>query len=536
MKDRDVEFPRRYRIDWVPGTDNIADFTPAPGEVSEEGTFYNKANQLSDDTAVLAGLDPADDPTVNDALGALAKRSLPPGGTAGQVLKKRTNENYATYWGDFSGGGSGSVLTIAFDPEFAGLAYSVSDGSDTVTGIVPEELVASVNVINIGSTYTIKSEVDGREHSTTVTTGPYFGRYTAVLKYANVYGVHWSGGPETTLSRTDDAEGFLDPDPFVNDGKHPGRSPFDNLMPWAGMKIVNDPVLGKIVSVPKYWYKWTKSGAVTDLKISNVAKPGFFVSPAHADRGDGQGERDVVYVGRYHCNANYKSVSGALPRVDITRDAARKGIAALDPSAWQYDFAMYWTIMMLYLVEFADWNVQKTIGYGCGNNSAVQACGASDNMGYHTGTMQNSRSTYGVGCQYRYIEGLWDNCFDWVDGIYFSGANVYCIKNPNSFSDTANGTLTGTRQTSSDYIKAWGIPTASGFEWALYPSQVGGSDSAYVPDFCNCNSYGVVFLAGGGYDQYQSRGLFYFGGGNAASSQDAIIGCRLMKLPNKEEE
>ena len=187
--------------------------------------------------------------------------------------------------------------------------------------------------------------------------------------------------------------------------------------------------------------------------------------------------------------------------------------------------------MMLYLVEFADWNSQAKIGYGCGNKSAAQAVGASDSMPYHTGTMQSSRTTYGVGCQYRYIEGLWDNAYDWCDGIYFSGSNVYCIKNPASFSDTANGTNIGTRPTSSNYISAWSIPTASGFEYALYPSAVAGSESTYICDYCDYNSSGVALHCGGYYSQGQSYGLFCFDGNGTASSSAALIGCRLQKLP-----
>lgn len=269
------------------------------------------------------------------------------------------------------------------------------------------------------------------------------------------------------------------------------------------------------------------------LQISNSAQDGFFVSPAHADRGDGAGERNIVYVGRYHCVSGYKSATGLEPKVSITRATARTGIHNLGSTIWQYDFAMYWTIMMLYLVEFADWNGQKTIGYGCGNNSNRQNVGASDSMPYHTGTMQSSCTAYGVGTQYRYIEGLWDNVLDWVDGIYFSGANIYCIKNPASFSDISGGTLTGTRSTSSDQIKEWAIPTASGFDWALYPSVVGegAGEQTYVTDYCNYSSFGVVLSAGGNHYRDQGSGPFYLLGNFSDLSQNASIGCRFQKLP-----
>jgi hypothetical protein len=123
------------------------------------------------------------------------------------------------------------------------------------------------------------------------------------------------------------------------------------------------------------------------------------------------------------------------------------------------------------------------------------------------------------------------NVYDWCDGIYFSGSNVYCIKNPASFSDTANGTNIGTRPTSSNYISAWSIPAASGFEYALYPSAVAGSESTYICDYCDYNSSGVVLRCGGCYNQNQDRGLFYLLGSNTASDSGASIGCRLQKLP-----
>lgn len=187
--------------------------------------------------------------------------------------------------------------------------------------------------------------------------------------------------------------------------------------------------------------------------------------------------------------------------------------------------------MMLYLVEYADWNSQAKIGYGCGNNSGTENMGATDAMTYHTGTTAASRKTYAAGIQYRHIEGLWSNVLDWCDGIYFSGANVYCIKNPTNFSDTSGGTNIGTRPTSGGWISAWSIPSVSGFEYALYPSAVAGSENTYVCDYCYYSASGVVLCVGGYYSQSQYHGAFYLDGYYAASGANADIGCRLQKLP-----
>lgn len=53
--DRSVQFPNRYQLAPVSGTDNIADLTPAPGEVSDPGTLWNRqaARQMQADLRTL---------------------------------------------------------------------------------------------------------------------------------------------------------------------------------------------------------------------------------------------------------------------------------------------------------------------------------------------------------------------------------------------------------------------------------------------------------------------------------------------------
>jgi len=152
-------------------------------------------------------------------------------------------------------------------------------------------------------------------------------------------------------------------------------------------------------------------------------------------------------------------------------------------------------------------------------------------MTYHTGTTATSRTSYASGCQYRYIEDLWGNVFDWCDGIRFSSSSIYLYKNPAEFNDSSGGVNTGTRPTSSGYISSWNQPSTSGYDWAIYPSAVSGSNSAYVPDYCDYDSSGVVLRVGGGYGQGLYRGLFCLGGYGSASGSNGSIGVRVMYLP-----
>lgn len=351
---------------------------------------------------------------------------------------------------------------------------------------------------------------------------------------SNIFGVYWDGSVNSAMLRTDGAEFFTEPSPAINNGT--GSSPFDEIMPWAGMEIVEDAQAGTLVSIPKFWYKWTRNAETAGdmkLQISSEQQDGFFVSPAHADRGDGVGERDVVYIGRYHCASGYKSQTGVVPLANQTRDTFRQGIHGLGTNIWQFDFAMYWTICMLYLVEFADWNSQGVIGGGCSDSGSIQNMGLTDSMTYHTGTTATAIGATNYGhVQYRHIEDLWANVCDWCDGIYFSGASVYGIKNPSQFSDTTNGTLIGTRPTSPGVPQSFNEPTSRGLEYALYPATVDGTDyTVRTCDRCDYGSNGVVLSVGGNYYKYQDYGLFALDGYASASYQRSLIGSRLMKLP-----
>ena len=347
-------------------------------------------------------------------------------------------------------------------------------------------------------------------------------------QFVTIYGVEWdwtSSGP-TKGTRTDAAAGFSDPNPAVNNGN--GSSPFDNLMPWAGM-VKETRTGGVMVKEPKYWYKWTKTGKKLKLQIADGPVEGFHVDPVNMDRGDGLGELNFSYIARYHCaSGTYKSETNKAQQVSITRSAARTSIHNLGANIWQMDFAQMWYVGMLFLVEFADWNGER-IGRGCSASGSKENNGKTDAMQYHTGTTAANRDTYGY-TQYRNIEGWWDNVYDWMDGCYYNSNGLNVIKNPNQFSDSANGTLVG--KPVAGYPSDFTIPTQSGLEWALFPSAAAGSTTNYVPDYWYFYGSSPCLYHGGSCSQYRSHGPFcvYCGG---ASSADASVGCRLQERPPK---
>ena len=348
-------------------------------------------------------------------------------------------------------------------------------------------------------------------------------------QFVTIYGVEWdwTSGGSTKGTRTDGAAGFSDPNPAVNNGS--GSSPFDNLYPWSGM-VKETRAGGVMVKEPKYWYKWTKTGKKLKLQIADGPVEGFHVDPVNMDRGDGLGELDFSYIGRYHCaSGTYKSETNKAQQVNITRSGARSSIHNLGANIWQMDFAQMWYVGMLFLVEFADWNGQTAIGYGCSSGNSKQNNGRTDSMQYHTGTTAANRTTYGF-TQYRNIEGWWDNVYDWMDGCYYNGNGLNVIKNPAKFSDSANGVLVG--KPVAGYPSDFTIPTQDGLEWALFPSAANGSQTTYVPDYWNFDGRYPCLRHGGDYDQYLYHGPFYVGC-SGSSGRYSNFGCRLQERPPK---
>ena len=410
-----------------------------------------------------------------------------------------------------------AIVTVTGDG-----ALSVTSSNNSVATASISGTTVTVEVVGSGSATVTVTMTDGTNYTgATATIG-----VTCVL--TQTFGVSWDKSSSTALSRTDDAALFTDPVPAIGTGT--GSSPFDNILPWSGM--VKETIDGNVmVKIPKFWYKWTDASGSLKLQIANGPLEGFHTSPAHADRGDGKGERDYVYIGRYHCASDYKSKTGVKPVASITRATARSNCKNLGSGYSQLDYAMWWTVRMLYLVEFANWDSQAKIGYGCGDNSAAHNSGYSDTAQYHTGTMQSSRTTYGKCVQYRYIEDPWGNVRDWCDGIVINSRNPYVTNVVANYDDsTSNHTKVGNGPSSNGEITGWNVPTTSGLEWALFPSSTTSSTSfdTYVADGVGAGNPCVC--VGGYYSRARDYGMFYSLSISASVTGDNV-GARLQYLP-----
>lgn len=114
MQDRNVQWPNRYQLTKVPGTDDIYDLTPAPGTITAEGTMINKASLLTDETAQAYGFTEEElaDVVPDDVLAAIKPLI--------DAAQSTANAAAAVEYGSYVGTGTyqGLILQFSIQPYF----------------------------------------------------------------------------------------------------------------------------------------------------------------------------------------------------------------------------------------------------------------------------------------------------------------------------------------------------------------------------------------------------------------------------------
>lgn len=353
------------------------------------------------------------------------------------------------------------------------------------------------------------------------------------------FGVVWNYGNSspvlTRLTRENDPNHIVTHSPTIEphagDGTGAGQSWFDDYMPWAGMERKNY-VDGQIVNfvdysngetyvyIPQFWSK-----IINDTKkkkmyiyISAIQDSRFTLHP-----GSGK------YMSRYECNSNFLSAPGTKPKVDTSLGGFRTGITAIDSKHYQYDIHTYAALELLYIVEFAHLNTQSKIGAGITSGSKALTIGETDVLTYHTGRVDGTANS---AVQYRWIENLWGNVWNWVDGILIQNGLVYICNDRTKYASSIT----------SDY-KSTGLYTPTNSNWHrtdqdynncyLIPLTTGSSDSTYTCDYYSYGSGLRGLDVGGAYGSGSTAGLFCWVGSNDPGNTNAIIGGRAVLVDNE---
>lgn len=318
--------------------------------------------------------------------------------------------------------------------------------------------------------------------------------------------------------------------------------------------------------------------------ISPTARDGFKLHPAFKK---GDVELDYYFIGEndgclesadgaYDMNDNtvtigsspytgikFSSIAGAKPasgssKADIsknnalTRDAIRKMCANRGADWIQEDITIASAEQMLFVVEYATFNIQAVSVFGSGvtnlpwvdniNNSVPNPANTTLGNGSGKITVKYTHSNgtaYNVDVPvYRGVKNPFGNIWKFIDGFLrkhsaSSDCNeAYWQDGSKDFSDTiADYIATGfSCATKEGYIKAFGYSEDCDFMYMT--SKVGGDSNRPVGDYyyVNMSSNNIyIALLGTAWTDGAASGLFYWALSSVASSRSCSFGGRLCR-------
>ena len=301
--------------------------------------------------------------------------------------------------------------------------------------------------------------------------------------------------------------------------------------------------------------------------VSDTKKDGFKLHPAFIQNGV---EKDKIYLSAFEGStfdtsaaayklndaqdvdfvndllasiANAKPTSG-LSQSGATRDGFRK-IAAKRGKGWsQATIQSASATEMLFLVEYASFDMQKNIGVGVttksddSKTSMTEITGATTHLGNKTGSVTNSNGFNVV--SYRGEENFFGNIWKWIDGINIYNYNEGSIhiadhdfvdnSKDASYKD-AGITIAGKH----GYVSAFGYN--EDFDWLFIVSETDGNSSLPVGDYfyqAKAQSYYTVAILGGSWIYGSDAGGFYWSVNDGSSDRYRSIGGRLLYVPQAQ--
>ena len=300
--------------------------------------------------------------------------------------------------------------------------------------------------------------------------------------------------------------------------------------------------------------------------VSDTKKAGFKLHPAFIQNGV---EKNFIYLSAYE-GSTYDtsasvynttdaqtvdftastgdvlaSIAGAKPTSGLTQSGATRAgfrtLAANRGTGWSQQTVQAATATeLLFLVEYASFNMQSKIGVGVtnktddGTTSMTEITGYTANLGNATGSVNNPDGWNIV--TYRGEENFFGNIWKWIDGIniynYGVGSvhiadHTFADGSVNHYED-AGITICG----ANGYVSAFGYN--EDFDWLFIASECSGDSALPVGDYFYQNKvaeYWTVARLGSGWDYGTYAGGFCWFVYNAASDRYRFISGRLLYVP-----
>lgn len=314
---------------------------------------------------------------------------------------------------------------------------------------------------------------------------------------------------------------------------------FDNIYPWSDIITYNyditaqaitayygDPTFkfngsnGEVLTrIPEFYYKRYVANNYEYILISKEKKDGYIKS-------------EQFSVGRYTYSGSASRVysrSGYEPFRNYNITNARAYARALGDGFGQMDWH-YFIIQMLYLVEYANYDCQTTLGQGrtASSNTTPNNSGGCDSLGMRSGCLGND-GTYSV--IYRGIEDPYGNIWQFIDGINIQNHKPYICYDANKY---AVDTFTG-----SYHALNYTMPSVNGYASKLgYDSnnplvslttEAAGSSTTNMCDYYYQQDGNRIALVGGNWADSLGAGLWFWGVDGLSSNAWTTVGARLLR-------
>ena len=317
---------------------------------------------------------------------------------------------------------------------------------------------------------------------------------------------------------------------------------------------VEDGTNGQVmVYIPKFYYKLdvSEAGSLDGSKIrkgtwsiSSNPATGYTLHPAFI-AADGTTELDYFLYGAFDAvgqdangvySTSYNTTSYKLgsvggntynPSNNFTRATGRTMATNRGTGWYQVGIKQHMAVLMLFMVEYGS-NSQNAVGYGIVNDSAAH------NTGQTTGSITSgTKANKTTAVNWRGIENLWGNIWNYIDGINLNGTTAYICNTFNFVDDTSTGyTQIGfTVAGGGNWITSFGYDSNN--DWILLPAETdaNGSGDGTIGDKCLTSSGWLVCIVGGRWYVDLNAGAFYFGLNVASLDAYSIRGSRLMYIP-----
>lgn len=406
----------------------------------------------------------------------------------------------------------------------------------------------------------------------------------------DIIGIEWDSSKSSTAALT-----------WIDSSGSPIAAPnFDDHIIWGNMRRVTLSYEGDVVKVtggtnnrgdglildgstgnvmveiPKFFYKSEVDGNYHRWWISPTTATGFELFPAFVQRGGAT--RDHLYIGAFEASGyldgstfklqsatGKQPVTGAASYTNLPNsgqfninDAETYANNIGDGDGWgNINIYSYSAVRLLYLIEYADWDSQTTIGKGivdkivgsgfAGENTGIDSINTNINtMGTGTGTGTDGLTPIA----YRGIENPWGNTWTFISG-YSSTNDEYRIIKEDGTGDLSTHPLASGSYTASSatplrgggtYVYGYwkSLESESLLQPLMIPSSVsGGSESTYGADYFyshNPPSTPTILLAGGSWSYGRSAGVGFLHSRYAVSSSVRSVGARLEFIGETKEE